>query len=205
MTKPQFEPPVEPKRVSSPMTSALVAVGLLLIAGVCVLVVVIVVQKTATKVAPAVKEDWQYLGDVRSRDADIVEAQRAAGEAYLPRIALDLTAKPSELTSEGYDVTLQGTIANRGAQDVLKATATITFPAGEGEAPADRREVVLFDATELSPTDDKALAPEETREVSFSLQHVNSRWDTRFVSAAVTEARVPVPEPPEPVESTATE
>ena len=192
MTNPQFEPQIEPKRVSSTRTTALVLMGLLFIAGVCVLVFVLVVQKTATTVAPGVKDGWQDMTGIRQRDAALTTAQKEAGAAYLPNLVLEMKSRPIRLTDAGYEVELQGTVANKGESDVLNAVAVVVFPAAEGEAPADTRRVVLFDATPLSPRPDKPLSAGETRDVFVTLTDVSSRWDTRFLSARVDEARLDV-------------
>jgi hypothetical protein len=192
MVKPQFEPPLEPRRVGSPRTTVLVLLGLLLIAGVCVLVFVLVVQKTTTQIAPGIKEGWQDITRVRERDAALTVAQKEAGARYLSNLVLEMKSRPIRLTDAGYQVGLYGTIRNAGDKEVLNAAAAVIFPAAEGEAPADARSVLLFDATPLSPLPDKPLSGGEIREFSLTVEGVNARWDTRFLTARLEEARVDV-------------
>ena len=186
---------LEPKGISTPMTKLLVGFGLLFILGVVVLVGVYIAGAVRTA-APALKEDWKYIGEVRSRDAATVKAQTEAGAAYKENLALDMTAAPAVGRASG--VTLSGTITNRGERTVLKVWGLVKFPKKSGGS--DDLKVVLFDASPLSVRTDSPLVPGVAAEFVVTVDEAPADWDSPRVEYELGDMRVEVdiPEATEP-------
>lgn len=144
------------------------------------------------KVGGNVKKDWQTVTDIRSKDAAAVRAEKEAGKAYLDKLRLTLAASRTQSPDGKPVAVLTGKIANTGSTNVIRAVAAVTFLTSAGGAPADTRDVILFDASELSMTTDRPIVGGEERDVSKKVSDVSPDWDGTSISYELKEARVDV-------------
>ena len=191
---PHDEPQIEPEKVGTPAAKLTVGIGLLVILAVVAWAVISIVG-WIRGAGPALKEDWKYIGDIRSRDAALVAAQKEAGAKYKESVGLQLSVKLVKTDpSKGHLVRVSGKVTNTGDKQVLKAAALVTFEATEGE-PADRRKVVLFDATPRSTTPDRPLEGSGTRDFEIAIDNIRAGWDTVRTSHELADIWIKVEEP----------
>jgi len=147
----------------------------------------------AAKIGSALKHDWKTVSDMRSRDAAQVLTEREAGKGYIDKLALVSTAVAAQRAGDGASgATLSWEIANKGNKDVIKAVAKVKFLPEKGDEAIETRDVILFDASELSVTTDKPLIGGETRTLVTKVADVNPNWPGSRISYEITEVRINV-------------
>lgn len=162
-------------------------VMLLVFMGILGLVVLVVI-----KVGGNVKHDWQTVTDIRDKDAAAVQSEKEAGKTYLDKLSLALSAKRTQDPDGKPGAALTGKIANTGGTSVLKVVVTVKFLPAAGDAAVDTRDVILFDASDLSVTPDSPLLGGEEREIAKNVSEVSPDWDGTRISCEIKEARVDV-------------
>ena len=143
------------------------------------------------KIAPAVKHDWKMIGDMRAKDAATVEAEREAGKTYIDKLQLTLAASTLSKSDGKVNALLTGKITDTGNKDVIKAVAKVKFLPAQGDTPVETRDVVLFNASDLSVTTDRPLVGGETRDISIAVNGVSPDWGGG-IAYEITEVRVSV-------------
>ncbi len=154
-----------------------------------------VVQKIRVA-GSALKEDWQYVEDIRARDAATVAAEKTAGAAYIHNVSISLAAERLDSADTGPSARISGTISNSGPSDVVLAKVTIAFYNDDPAAPVDTREILLIDATANSVRSDRALGGSEVRPIEMSVEDIKPAWTTSNVTAAISEVWIRVPPTP---------
>jgi hypothetical protein len=146
----------------------------------------------AQKLFRTFQGDWKTVDRIREGDAATVKAERDAGQSYIGKLKLDLTATSAGSGDKGVKAGLTGTISNIGNKDVLKAVAEVTFLPRDAASKPDVRNVILFDGSELSVTTDRPLSGGEERRISTSVDDLSPTWDTGKIYCKVIEARIDV-------------
>lgn len=146
----------------------------------------------AQKLFSTFQGDWKTVDRIREGDAQTVKAERDAGQSYVAKLKLDLTAASAGAGDNGVKAALTGTITNTGNKDVLKAVAEVTFLPRDAAAKPDVRDIILFDGSDLSVTTDKPLVGGEVRDISKTVDDLSPGWDIGKIYCKVIEARVDI-------------
>ena len=115
------------------------------------------------RVAPAVEEGWQYVDERRTQDAELIEAQRQAGEAYRENVKVEFEGTVKR--GGPGDTGLVFRVSNLGKKDVLFISVRLAGPAAARLDEPYR--LVLLDNTPFSVRDDRSLAPGERRTITL--------------------------------------
>ncbi len=126
------------------------------------------------------------VAERRAVDAEIVRAEREAGEAYMDSVSVEVEFVPIALDAPRG--TLRFTVSNEAGEVVRRAVAEVSVPAVDSTAEHVER-IMLFDDTETSVRPDPPLGPFETREISVGID-APQEWDWPKAEAVISEMRV---------------